>query len=147
MPASQARSDTFTIRAIGFRSMAKDLHAADRSTGPALRRKLKTVGDIVANQAKQNASWSSRIPGSIKSRATQRQASVRAGGPNAPHAAPFEHRGQPGSFRHPVFGHRDRWVAQQARPFLRLALQQRNADIVDGMAQAILDVVEQAHFH
>lgn len=144
---TRAADTGFTIYAVGFRALARDLKAADKATGPALRRRLKTVAELVAADARSRASFSTRIPGSIRARSGLNQASIRAGGPSAPNAAPLENKGKGGTFRHPVFGHRQVWVNQQARPFLRPALQANTRAIVDGLAEAITDVVAGAHFH
>ena len=50
--------------------------------------------------------------------------SVTAGGKRAPEAVVLEHGGVEGTFRHPVFGNRDVWVSQKARPFLAPAFKE-----------------------
>lgn len=88
-----------------------------------LRPALKDSAAPALAQAKKNAaSWSKRIP-----RATRVAVSFAKKRPGvrlvvnrkkAPHARPYEHGGRGGTFRHPVFGNRDVWVSQRARPFL-----------------------------
>ena len=83
---------------------------------PDVRRDLRTgirkAADPILSQAKSNASWSSRIP-----RATRiavgfgkksAGVSIVVSSKRAPHARPYEHDGEPGTFRHPVFGPRSR---------------------------------------
>lgn len=102
---------------------------------------LKRAGDVVATQAKINvSSASTRIPGTVKVKRTGLVVKVSAGGARAPHAAPFEHKGLPGSFRHPLFGNREHWYDQPAAPFLSPALTTRMADVT----QAILATVDTA---
>ncbi|MBO4272385.1 HK97 gp10 family phage protein [Microbispora triticiradicis] len=101
-----------------------------RELRPALRR----VTEPVAAQARANASWSTRIPGAIRvtTSFTRKTAGVAitVSGRKAPHARSYEHLGRPGSFRHPVFGNRDRWVSQAARPFLFSAVAGADGELV-----------------
>lgn len=106
----------------------KRLGANLRKFAPEVEKQLKVdiraAGEIVAEEARLVSGWySSRIPGSIRSSFRGMSAVVSAGGAKAPHAVPFEHDGVPGSFRHPVFGHREVWVDQRAHPFLSPALE------------------------
>jgi len=107
-----------------------------------LRPRLRIAGRLVADQAKLNASWSTRIPGATKVSVsfTLRRPGVAVvvDKNKAPHARPFEHGGNPGDFRHPVFGHRDRWVSQPARPFLAPAFEAKR----DAAAQQVEDAVD-----
>lgn len=74
-----------------------------------LRLRIKVAGEIVRTAAiAKVAPHSHKIPGSIKVGASVTKkggASVKVttGGPKAPNGAPFENRGRPGYFRHPVF--------------------------------------------
>ncbi|MEU8279562.1 HK97 gp10 family phage protein [Microbispora bryophytorum] len=99
-----------------------------------LRPALRKVAEPVLAQAKANASWSTRIPGAIRistsfSRKTAGVAITVSAG-KAPHARPFEHLGRPGTFRHPRFGDREKWVSQTARPFLFPAVSSADEDLV-----------------
>ncbi len=78
---------------------------------------LKAGARVAETAAKGFSSWSSRIPGSIHIDSAGNTVIVRAGGSKAPHAAVFEHGGEPGVFHHPTYGHQP-YVPQQARPFL-----------------------------
>lgn len=83
---------------------------------PDVRRDLRTgireAAEPILSEAKSNASWSSRIP-----RATRvavgfgkksAGVSIVVSSRRAPHARPYEHDGEPGSFRHPVYGKKPR---------------------------------------
>lgn len=105
--------------------IARDMRALEPETRKAIRPALRQGGQMVAREAAVRSSWSSRIPASItvevSFRANREGVRVRAGGPNAPHARPYENLGEPGSFRHPVFSSdRLRWTKapEPARPFL-----------------------------
>lgn len=105
-----------------LKTLGRQLRQARPEIMKATQRGLREVGRHVADKAKENASWSSRIPQTIKPRVSGLTAVVvKAGGPSAPHAKPYEHAGAHGTFRHPVFGDRKNWVSEDARPFLHPA--------------------------
>jgi hypothetical protein len=93
----------FGIGVTDLKAFAKDVRQADKILAKNLRLALKKGADIVADQVRSNASRSSTIPRSVKSSSSPRSAKVVI---KAAEAAPFEHMGKPGTFRHPVFGHR-----------------------------------------
>jgi hypothetical protein len=99
-----------------------------------LRRELapefvRAAQPILAD-ARGRAAWSTRIPAAMRviaSRSRKRPGVkfiVDAGA--APHARLYEF----GPFRHPVHGHRDRWVAQAARPFILPAIRAGRQEFV-----------------
>ena len=106
--------------------LIKDMGRVPDDLRKRLRPKLRTAGRVVADDAKLRASWSTRIPRAVSVRTsftkTRPGVSVVVNKNKAPHARPFEHVGRPGTFRHPVFGNREVWVPQRARPFLAPAL-------------------------
>jgi len=115
-----------------------------RELRPALRR----VADPVLQQARANASWSTRIPGAMRistsfSRRTAGVA-ITVSVKKAPHARPFENLGRNGSFRHPVFGDRERWVSQTARPFLFPAVASADPELVRETGR-VVDQVARKH--
>jgi hypothetical protein len=120
--------------------LSRDLRKANKALAGKWRQSLKKAGQIVADRAKTNASWSDRIPGTIKVSATQRRVAVKAGGDRAPHAAPFEGADGKAKFRHPVFGHRKTWVDQEVRPFLLPALKASLDQVADAVADALGDL-------
>lgn len=124
-------------------SQLKKLAASLKATEPAVvkefNKSLKAAGELIATDARARSSWSSRIPGSIRVRGAT-NIRITAGGAAAPDAAPYEHGGKSGTFRHPVFGNRQVWVSQQARPFLVPAgqanIEKAAGLIVDGLDAA-----------
>lgn len=137
-PASSKSFGNFYVDTTQLKDLAKRLRAGNPAAAKALRVRLREIGEVVAVEARERASYSSRIPASIKVRTRGVSLSVVAGGPNAPDAAPLENKGQGGSFRHPVHGNYDVWVAQKARPFLGPSVQAKSAQI-DAMAQGVID--------
>lgn len=109
--------------------IAADMQALTGETRKAIRPKLRKAGMNVARDAKSRASWSTRIPTSIRMsvsfRVDREGVLVTAGNNATPHARPFEDVPGRGRFRHPVFPDTRnrtrrgwRWVSQTSRPFL-----------------------------
>ncbi len=121
--------------------------AAEPNLDREFNKALRAAALPVAEVAKQLASWSSRIPATIKIAGGARWIVIKAGGKGAPHAAAFEHKGKPGTFRHPMFGNRDVWVAQKARPFLVPALVANHENIRRDAEAAVILVLREAGFH
>lgn len=91
-----------------FTNLAKAVRAAEPQLRTGLLAGLRAGGNIVAADARERASFSSRIPGSIRVRTRSTgSVTILAGGPQALDASVLEHKGVAGTFRHPVFGNRD----------------------------------------
>lgn len=131
-------------------SNLKQLAAVLRKAQPELKKSLykalRVSGEMVKEQAVFESLWSSRIGGSLKVQGSGLHIKVVAQGSIAPEAAPLEHGGQNGPFRHPVFGNRDVWVSQPARPFLAPALSARFTQIVELVDSAVDDALITAGF-
>ena len=135
----------FRIDTAALRSFAKAARSSDAAVAARLRIGLRTAGDLVADEARRRADWSSRIPGTVTVTVRGPSARVSAGGESAPHAAAYENQGREGVFRHPVnaWARSDRaewkWASQQARPFLAVSLEMH----ADEAAEIIAGSVEQ----
>lgn len=93
-----------------------------QSTTPVLRFGTRSTvrhwAEAFVAAALAKASWSrGRVQASFRIVGQGDNVVVYAGGQGAPEAAPLDNEGKSGTFRHPVFGNRDVWVAQKARPF------------------------------
>lgn len=134
------------VDARGLRQLSKDLKKiGDKDLSKELRAGLRKSGEVVAAAARSNASWSSRIPGSIKVVVQQKGVAVRAGGDKAPHAVTFEGKNNGQPRRHPVFARGARsdwtWAAQDPpRPYLKPALSAN----LDKVIQVVGDELEVA---
>lgn len=134
-------ADTRALRKLGA-----ELRTSKRPVYLKVRRATLAVAKVIAEDAKSRASWSTRIPGSIKATTANGglTAVVRAGGKAAPNAAPFEHAGREGTFRHPVFADATKtrsdwtWVSQQARPFLHPATMDHLTEAVEAIRDAVI---------
>jgi len=110
------------IDPVSFRRLQKDLKRLEPEVRKAFNREMKTLAGGIATDAKRNASWSTRIPSSIRVSATSTRVGVRAKRTLAPHARPYEGFGRGdsrrSSFRHKVFGNPGVWVSEPTRPFM-----------------------------
>jgi hypothetical protein len=130
--------------------IARDMRALPEEARKAVRPALRKAGMVVAREAMVNASWSSRIPGTIRVvtsfRVNREGITVRAGGSAAPHARPYEHLGEPGAFRHPVYGNREVWVSQTARPFLFKAARSTEGTVTEMVLETMDEVAQSLGF-
>lgn len=110
-----------------LRQLSRDIEGIPKELRKRLRPALKAAAQPVVQDAKARASWSARIPRAItlSIRFAQRDpgVSIRVRRAVAPHGRPLEGITGNATFRHPVHGHRDRWVAQRTRPYLAPAVE------------------------
>lgn len=111
-------SNEVTIDMSSFKKFAVEMRAAEAVVLAELNKQMAATAATAASRTRSKASFSTRIPGSVRvaPRGVATYA-VRAGGPAAPDAAPLNNRGMPGMFDHPVFG-QNVIVSQLARPFM-----------------------------
>ncbi|MEU8055714.1 HK97 gp10 family phage protein [Microbispora bryophytorum] len=116
-----------------------------------LRTDIKKAAEPVLSDAKSRASWSSRIPGATRIKvgfgARTAGVSIITRAAKAPHARPYEHGGEPGTFRHPVYGNRKNWVPQRARPFLAPAVRAKANAVADELGDTVTRVARENGFH
>lgn len=125
------------------KAFADQLRGLDKETQKELRPAIRKAGQVLLQDIRSNASWSSRIPKATKlfigfgPRSSGVQ--IRTSRRQAPHARPFEGiTGRGDTFRHPVFGNTDKWVDQPTRPFIQPAVR-ANEDRVVGAIQKAID--------
>ena len=118
----------------GLQALGRDLHRASRDEYGHFRKSYKAAAEIVAVEARARASFSTRIPRSIRTSGTMKGATVKAGGSRAPHGPIYEKGG-----RHPVFGNRDRrWVPVSGRHYLNDALHAKMTEVERAVIEAAL---------
>ncbi len=116
--------------------VGRDLRRAAPELHKELQVGLKAAAATVVTEARLiSGFYSSRIPDSIRAGSRGLDTLVVAGGARAPHAVYYE---GPKPFRHPVFGNRNVWVKQTARPFLLPAVV-KEAPAFDRAAVAAID--------
>jgi hypothetical protein len=122
------------VTVAGLKATSRALKSAGSGAAAGdLGKRLKEAGDFVAAIARRKASFSSRIPGSIKVRGGRTGVSIVAGSAKAPHAEAFE-LGK----RHPLFGNRQHWYPTAHIPFLEDAADEG----ADGAAVIVARVVD-----
>lgn len=96
------------------------LKAMEGNLQVELRRGVREAAGPMVAAVRANYGWSPRIAGAVRAkpsfRARGASVSIEVDAKRAPHARPIEHGGEGGTFRHPVYGNRNNWVDQQARP-------------------------------
>ena len=87
-----------------LKDLARDLRKASPELAKGFRTKMKAAGEVVKTEAMARASFSRRIPPSLRVSVTGNGTTVKvvAGGARAANAAAIENRGE-GFVRHPVF--------------------------------------------
>ncbi len=128
---------SFTIDTKDLQKLVKDLEKTTPGIKKSVNVAIREGAELVTAEAKTLSSWSSRIPGSIRPGGTGARVVVKAGGAKAPHAAAFEHGGMPGTFRHPLWGNRDFWYEEDARPFLHPAAVKTSPAVRDIAARGV----------
>lgn len=111
----------------GVRLLIRGLMRVPKNMQAGLRKGLRQAALPILQDASMRATWSSRIPHAMSLRTSfagrRPGVFITVSQSKAPHARPYEGLLGGRSFRHPVFGHYDRWVEQTARPYLLPALQ------------------------
>lgn len=128
--------------------IVNDLRNLPEEYRKAVRPRLRQAGEVLAQNARSRASWSKRIPPTIRVQVSFRHeregVTVVAGGKNAPHARPYEGVRGNQEFRHPVFADSKnktrrgwRWVSQRTRPFLLPAAEATQIQTTTGVREAL----------
>jgi len=132
------------------RQLVNDLRKIGDGVGRNLGKEFKRAAGPVAQQARANASWSSRIPGAISAGVSSSRrfpgAQIKVAKGKAPHARLFEFPGRGGSFRHPVHGNREVWVEQRGRPFIRPAVRAKGGEFIKAADRAVTSAAKAAGF-
>ena len=142
----------FKADASDLRNLGKALRQSKPEVYRQVRRAALAEARIIRDDAKRRASWSKRIPDTIRAGTLGGLgAIVRAGNQTtAPHAKPYEHAGAEGVFRHPVFPDAAlprsewEWIDQLARPFLHPAAMERFPETVKALGTSVQIAVDNA---
>jgi hypothetical protein len=151
-----ARASTAGFAIVANTSQIQALGRRLRETPPELRKairaELRAAAKVVADAAKVRASWSQKIPGTIKVKGSGFTLRIAAGGPDAPAAVAFEvgSKRHPGVNRHPVFAavggaayaNPRRWVDQPTRPYLAPALKDKQPEILLALGRAATELID-----
>jgi hypothetical protein len=121
------------------RKLIVDLGALPEELRQELRPEFLRAGQPMLADARNRASWSTRIPAAMRLRMSRSRktpgVAIVVSTRLAPHARLYEFGQDRRGFRHPVFGNREVWVQQQSRPYIIPALRaggrQRFVDAAD----------------
>lgn len=123
-----------------FSALTRGIRATGKAGALAVRGALRDSAELVKANAAARADFSSRIPGSLKARATSVNFKVSAGGDAAPNAAAIENKGK-GFVRHPTYSPRPGvpekvgWTEKNSHPaFLSPALEEETDAILELIA-------------
>jgi hypothetical protein len=132
------------IDSVEVRAFADRLRATPPHLQREMRKRITAAASSFVRSLQGNYSWSSRIPGAVRTRVGFGPRSsgvlvfVDAGA--APHARPLEF-GNRGQFnRHPVFGNREAWTNQPTRPTFMRTIAANEPQVVGQVEAAIRDV-------
>jgi hypothetical protein len=141
---------TGEYKASEFILLAEQFKRVPDNMRRTLARRLRPIGERALAAARANASWSSRIPSAIT---LQVRFIGKAAGlalvvdhNAAPHARPYEGILSM-QFRHPLFGDRDFWYEQTARPYVWPAVAATQQAVAVEVDAAIDDVLTAAGFN
>lgn len=125
-----------------IRAFSEQLRDVPQDLRKGFRRNIKAASTGLVRDIQANYSWSSRIPGAVKTKvgfgARSAGVTVFVDRKKAPHARPLEFGNRSGANRHPVFG-TDAWVNQPTRPSFLPAVRDNERKAVDAVQDAIDD--------
>jgi hypothetical protein len=140
----------------GLKKLVFDFAKISKENKSYLRKNMRAIGKPTLQKIQASASWSRRIPGSTKMGVgfTTRNTGIRIQTDRhvSPHARPHEHAGEPGTFRHPLFGDdsKDRklwtWYSQPAKPYMYPSAVEDLPDIADRMLDVLMELCHKNGF-
>lgn len=129
--------------------LTKDLQQVDKKLATEMKAEMRKIAEPMRRAVAAEASWSRRIPQATKvsTRFTARtqQVIVTVNRRQAPHARPLENEGKEGTFLHPVFARKGRFLRrpvltrQRARPFFAKAIKKQDHRIDAAITQVAKD--------
>jgi hypothetical protein len=134
-----------------FSMLVRGIRASGPAGKAAVRGAMAESAAIVKAEAARRASFSRRIPASLKARATATNFKVSAGGEAAPNAAPIENKGR-GFVRHPIFVPLDKlpgppgsWTEKNSHPaVLSPAFEATEEEVIELITDRLTDAVAKA---
>jgi hypothetical protein len=134
-----------------FSALTRGIRASGPAGRAAVRGAFRDSAAIVKAEAWRRASFSRRIPASLKARAAGNSFKVSAGGEAAPDAAPIENKGR-GFVRHPIFVPLDKlpgppgsWTEKNSHPaFLSPAFEATEEEVIELITDRLTAAVAKA---
>lgn len=125
------------------RKLVNDIRKIGGTVSRELGKEFKKAAGPVANQARINAGWSTRIPGALQVGTSRSRrfpgAQIKVSKDRAPHARLYEFGSgsRKKSFRHPVYGDMETWVEESTRPFIRPAVRAKGNEFIKAADRAV----------
>jgi hypothetical protein len=137
-----------TVGRAQLQALIRDLGAIPPDVDRGMRQGIRRAAQPALQRIRQNASWSRRIPAATRLSTSNVRAGVtiRVNANQAPHARPYENNGSPSTFRHPVYGNREVWVSQAARPFFYRGIEATADQIRDAIGDVVTDAAKRHGF-
>lgn len=130
----------FSLKVDNFRQVQTSLKAADPALQKQFSKELRGLTAKSVAEARSLASWSTKIPPSIKPMVGVRQAGIRVAAKPSPLGVLNERKS--GKWRHPVFGNKNVWRDQTAKPSVRPVVEKNRLEFkiaAEKAARAALD--------
>lgn len=121
-----------------LKTLARNLNRASPDIARALRRGVADAGRMIRDDARERASFSAKIPATIRVSASGTTATVKAGTAAVPEAALWE---RPGGWRHPTFGHRP-WHHEGPHQYLHPALEAQREPATRRILDAVVEAID-----
>lgn len=138
--ANRASGGGIKVEIEGINEFLRDLKKFEPEVSKGFRRRIKTVVEKVAKDARSRApKRSGKLAKMIRPSVTNKGATLQS---KAPHAKIMEFGG-----RHPVYGNRNNWVFQPARPHIFPAVRENEQFVKSEMLAALDDAISEIGFH
>ena len=143
---STVKSAGVTVDLEDFRKLARQLRKADVELNSEVRKMLRAMGMLVAEEAKAQAEWSTKIPPGISVRLSGMTVAVvskttlgaleEVGGKSHPGV----------TWRHPLWGGHTspRFVVQHTHPYLLPALRDKSEEVESATSRIVGLVLDRA---
>ena len=132
------------IDSVEVRTFADRLRATPPHMQREMRKRVTAAASTFVRSLQSAYSWSSRIPGAVRTRVGFGPRSsgvlVFVDSGQAPHARPLEFPNRGIFNRHPVMGNREVWVNQPARPTFMRTIDANEPQVVGQVEMAVRDV-------
>jgi hypothetical protein len=134
-----------------LRTFIRDLGEMPKDFRRDVRNDIRESTREPLAEARRLSSWSRRIPKATNVRVQLQRSkvavSLRTSIKRAPHARAYDNKGKFGTFRHPLFGDRNHWITQHARPYLEPAAEPWISTIDERLGEVVSRVAEKYRFH
>lgn len=123
-----------------YRDVIRQLGKFDPALKKATTKRMRVLAGEVVSEARAAASWSATIPAAIRPTSTATGVGVRVSA-KVPIAVLNE---RPGGWRHPLFGDRNHFYSQTARPSVGPVVEKNRVRLVATAEETLRDAKREA---